>query len=96
MKSEYHKSRLNIQSITKKYFVFFIFVCQTFLTWHVENVRNVFSGRLIHQTWKTNNNITDDASWGGEREVILDRVENKSFGISIVGGKVRIFDVYKL
>lgn len=32
--------------------------------------------------------LTDDASWGQEREVILERFENKSFGISIVGGKV--------
>lgn len=32
--------------------------------------------------------ITDDASWGSEREVTLEREVNKSFGISIVGGKV--------
>lgn len=30
----------------------------------------------------------DDVSWTQEREVTLERVENKSFGISIVGGKV--------
>jgi hypothetical protein len=32
--------------------------------------------------------MSDDASWGSEREVTLERVENNSFGISIVGGKV--------
>lgn len=32
--------------------------------------------------------LTDDATWGQEREVTLERVQNKSFGISIVGGKV--------
>ncbi|CRK90694.1 CLUMA_CG004391, isoform A, partial [Clunio marinus] len=31
-----------------------------------------------------------DTSWGQEREVILERVQNKSFGISIVGGKVNV------
>lgn len=31
---------------------------------------------------------TEAASWSCEREVTLERVENKSFGISIVGGKV--------
>lgn len=33
--------------------------------------------------------LLDDASWGPEREIVLERVHNKSFGISIVGGKVR-------
>lgn len=32
--------------------------------------------------------FTEDASWGHEREVTLLRELNKSFGISIVGGKV--------
>ena len=32
--------------------------------------------------------IIEDASWGSEREVTLEREVNKSFGISIVGGKV--------
>lgn len=30
----------------------------------------------------------DDTTWSSEREVVLERVQNKSFGISIVGGKV--------
>lgn len=32
---------------------------------------------------------TDASSWGQEREVVLER-QNKSFGISIVGGKVNV------
>ncbi|XP_070506326.1 inactivation-no-after-potential D protein isoform X2 [Chironomus tepperi] len=38
---------------------------------------------------KINNNL-DDTTWSLEREVVLERVENKSFGISIVGGKVNV------
>jgi hypothetical protein len=33
-------------------------------------------------------NDVDDTTWSSEREVVLERVQNKSFGISIVGGKV--------
>ncbi|CAO1394236.1 unnamed protein product [Diamesa serratosioi] len=35
-------------------------------------------------------NNLEDASWGSEREVTLEREVNKSFGISIVGGKVNV------
>ncbi|CAH1718284.1 unnamed protein product [Chironomus riparius] len=38
---------------------------------------------------KINNNL-DDTTWSSEREVVLERVQNKSFGISIVGGKVNV------
>ncbi|CAO1414006.1 unnamed protein product [Diamesa hyperborea] len=36
------------------------------------------------------NKSKEDASWGSEREVTLEREVNKSFGISIVGGKVNV------
>lgn len=36
----------------------------------------------------------DDTTWSSEREVVLERVQNKSFGISIVGGKVSQWKLY--
>lgn len=41
---------------------------------------------LTHWTNKIDD--ADDTTWSQEREVVLERVQNKSFGISIVGGKV--------
>lgn len=36
--------------------------------------------------------VLNDGDWGKEREVVVLRDENKSFGISIVGGKVNVSD----
>lgn len=39
-----------------------------------------------------NQDVIYDGDWGKEREVVVERDENKSFGISIVGGSVNVSD----